>query len=109
MKLLLLSAFILCSRALFAQDWTPEQEAVLAKYELIKEDHRGIQFVDNEQEAMVTFKTLEEAINFFLRKEIMTDLLNVYVISYPSKHQINGAILDLRESINLHLALSNTH
>ena len=80
MKLTL--AILLLSTIGYSQEWSKEQIDVLDKYELVQTDHRGIHFSSDVNEKL-SFPTLIEALEYFLTLKVNTDLLTVYVQSYP--------------------------
>ena len=99
MKITISILILFLSTLSFAQSWTPEEKAVLTKYNLSENDHRGIEFV-TDSNTNLSFETLNAALTYFLENEIHQDLTSVYILNYPSDKQLEGKILGIKEIIS---------
>ena len=103
MKLTL--AIFLLSTIGYSQEWSKEQIDVLDKYELVKTDHRGIHFSANENEKL-SFSTLNEALEHFLTLKINTDLLTVYVQSFPTGLELKEKSIGIKAIVEAYIQIN---
>ncbi len=104
MKLTL--AILLLSTIGYSQEWSKEQIDVLDKYELVQTDHRGIHFSTDENENL-SFPTLNEALEYFLTlKKANTDLLTVYVQSYPIGIKLKEKSIGIKAIVETYIQIN---
>ena len=106
MKITISILILFLSTFSFAQSWTTEEKAVLTKYKLSENDHRGIEFV-TDSNTNLSFKTLNAALTYFLENENIKDLTRIYVSTYPEMQQLEGATIDIKEIVQ-HYILTNS-
>jgi hypothetical protein len=68
----------------FSQDWTSEQEAVLEKFALDKNDHRGLILTNHDpQNEYPHFSTLSQGLEFFMNLKEKRDLITINIDDLP--------------------------
>ncbi len=107
MKLLLLTLGVIASSVCYSQKWTEEHEAVLAKFQLLKEDTRGLQFVPHGTSGCEKeFSTAREALEYFFAPGPMHDVLVLCVKDFGEAADSKGELLDLYHIVDLYVILT---
>ena len=105
MKLILSIICLFTATISFSQEWTPKEKAVLTKYSLTKNDHRGIEFSSDSSNEL-HFPTLQKALEYFLENKNVIDLISIYVDEYPENQQLKGAVIGIKEIVDHYILLS---
>ena len=105
MKLLISIIFLFIASLSFCQEWTPKEKAVLTKYSLSQNDHRGIEF-SSDSSSELRFPTLQKALEYFLENKNVIELISIYVDEYPENQQLKGAIIGIKEIVDHYILLS---
>ena len=105
MKITISILILFLSTLSFSQSWTTEEKAVLTKYNLSENDHRGIILTADGNSCDVEVDSQLEAIESFFTPDVRKDLITV-CISGEAKDYYNKP-LGLKEVIDIYLSILN--
>ena len=104
MKTLLILCCICASYCAYAQNWTPEQEQILSKFEVSKTDARSLKLVSSEnQVCTVEYASVKEALDAFFVPHPMRDMEVFCVENFGNFAHVEGETLDMYHIVELYL------
>ena len=107
MKILLLTLCVGFTMQSNAQEWTPEHEAVLTKFQISKNDSRGLVLHEyGNSNCNSEFASLEGAIESFFTSLIMSDVTQSCVEDFGDEIEIEGEVLDIFHVVDLYTRLT---
>ena len=107
MKILLLTLCMGFALQSIAQEWTTEHEAVLTKFQISKNDSRGLVLHEfGNSNCNSEFASLEEALEYFFTSLMMSDVSQSCVEDFGNEVEIEGEVLDIFHVVDLYARLT---